>query len=115
MQSSNIFVLIHHIEAISYLHINYKIIIVYNLITNLHEYNTFININKTIKQKKIIIPYSAIKINANSIPKYSILKPRTNSNFPPQSNLLISIYWLRFISTKILTKKETEKNSYIKE
>jgi hypothetical protein len=33
-----------------------------------------------IKEKEIIIPYTAIKINANSIPKFSTLNPETNSN-----------------------------------
>jgi hypothetical protein len=47
------------------------------------------------------MPYSGIKINVNSTPKYSTLNPEISSD-----SSLIKFIDLRFISAKILMKKQ---------
>jgi len=44
--------------------------------------------NKNLKTalKNIILPYSAIKINANPIPPYSTLNPETSSDSPSEKS-----------------------------
>lgn len=75
-----------------------KIIININ-IKILEYFNKFVN-NKTLKNlKKIIIPYSAKKINVKPPLKYSILKPETSSDSPS-----IKSIGLRFNSANTLIK-----------
>jgi len=50
------------------------------MVLNCINPDIYIYIYIYIKQIKIIIPYSAIKINTNSTPKYSILNLKTNSD-----------------------------------
>ena len=44
------------------------------------------NKNLKIILKNIILPYSAIKINANPIPPYSTLNPETSSDSPSEKS-----------------------------
>lgn len=79
-----------------------KITILTNKLTQKNITNTELiskNINLIINLKKIIIPYSPIKINANPPLKYSILNPDTNSDSPS-----IKSIGVRFNSAKTLIK-----------
>jgi len=69
-----------------------------NPIINFQEHNKFLNISKIIKHKK---DNYLIKINANSIPKYSMLNPEINSDSFSTKSIRL---W--FISAKIPIKKQ---------